>query len=219
MAHHDSLTDLPNRTLLQERLEEALHHARRGEQLAVLYLDLDHFKSVNDTLGHGVGDALLKQVAERLRECVRETDTVARLGGDEFAIIQSHLDKPSEAAILATRIRDALRHPYELDEHHVPTDVSIGISIAPNDGIESEQLLRNADMALYRSKADGRGTFRFFEPEMDESIKARRSLELDLRKALAKSEFELYYQPLVNLESNNISCARRYFVGIIPHGE
>jgi diguanylate cyclase (GGDEF)-like protein len=206
MAHHDVLTDLPNRMRLRERLEDALHHVRRGDQLAVLYLDLDHFKNINDTLGHSVGDELLKKVAERLRSCVCDTDTIARLGGDEFAVIQIGLEQPSDAAMLASRIRDALKEPYMLDGHLVPVDVSIGISIAPNDTVDPDQLLKNADMALYRSKADGRGTFRFFEPEMDERVNARRTLEIDLRNAIVRGEFELYYQPLVNLASNNISA-------------
>jgi diguanylate cyclase (GGDEF)-like protein len=206
MAHHDPLTDLPNRVRLRERLEEALHHVRRGDQLAVLYLDLDHFKSVNDTLGHSVGDALLKTVARRLLGCVRDTDTVARLGGDEFAVIQTALQQPTDAAKLATRIREELQQPYDLEDHQVPADVSIGISIAPSDSLDPDQLLKNADMALYRAKSDGRGTFRFFEPEMDECVKARRTLELDLRKAIVNGEFELYYQPLVNLEQKEISC-------------
>jgi diguanylate cyclase (GGDEF)-like protein len=206
MAHHDALTNLPNRVLLRERLEEALARARRGDQIAVLYLDLDHFKSINDTLGHGVGDQLLKAVAVRLRSCLRETDTIARLGGDEFAIIQTEIGSPADVATLASRIRETLTAPYELDGHQVPADVSIGISIAPDDTIESEQLLKNADMALYRSKADGRGTFRFFEPQMDERVKARRTLELDLRNAIVNGEFELYYQPLVNLERHEISA-------------
>jgi diguanylate cyclase (GGDEF)-like protein len=205
MAHHDALTDLCNRTLLRERLNEALRHVNRGGQLAVLYLDLDHFKNVNDTLGHNVGDELLKIVAQRLRSCVREVDTVARLGGDEFAVVQTDVSSPSDAALLAQRIRDMLAQPYELGDHHVPADVSIGISVAPNDSSDPDQLLKNADMALYRSKADGRGTFRFFEPEMDQLVKARRTLELDLRNAIARDEFELYYQPIVNLDCHTIS--------------
>jgi diguanylate cyclase (GGDEF)-like protein len=205
MAHHDALTNLPNRVLLRERLEEALRHIQHGGQLAVYYLDLDHFKSVNDTLGHGVGDELLKAAAIRLRGCIRETDTIARLGGDEFAIIQTGLEQLSDAAVLATRIRDAITPPYELDGHQVLVDVSVGIAIAPNDGNDPDQLLKNADLALYRSKADGRGASRFFKPEMDEAVKARRALELDLRKAIINGEFELYYQPLVNLERQEIS--------------
>jgi diguanylate cyclase (GGDEF)-like protein len=205
MAHHDALTNLPNRTLLRQRLETALAQAQRGGQIAVLYLDLDHFKSINDTLGHGVGDELLKAVAVRLKGCLGEEDTIARLGGDEFAVVQTAISSPSDVADLAARIRDALTRPYELEGHQVPADVSIGISIAPDDTGDPDQLLKNADMALYRSKADGRGTFRFFEPQMDERVKARRALELDLRNAIVHGEFELYYQPLVNLQRQAIS--------------
>jgi len=206
MAHHDALTGLPNRVLLRERLDDALTRAQRGNRIAVLYLDLDHFKSINDTLGHGIGDELLKAVAARLRGCLRETDTIARLGGDEFAIIQTEVASPSDVASLASRIRDALTAAYDLDGHQVPADVSIGISLAPDDTIDPEQLLKNADMALYRSKADGRGTFRFFEPQMDERVRTRRTLELDLRNAITNGEFELYYQPVVNLDRNEISA-------------
>jgi diguanylate cyclase (GGDEF)-like protein len=206
MAHHDALTGLPNRTLLRERLDAALVHAERGQRIAVLYLDLDHFKSINDTLGHGIGDELLKEVSARLCACVRETDTIARLGGDEFAVIQTEIVSPSDVAGLAARIRDALAMPYDLDGHQVPADVSIGISLAPDDTLDPDQLLKNADMALYRSKADGRGTYRFFEPQMDERVRARRTLELDLRNALADGQFELYFQPVVNLARNQISA-------------
>ena len=205
MAHHDALTNLPNRMLLRERLEEALVRVNRGGQIAVLYLDLDHFKSINDTLGHGIGDELLKAVAVRLARCIGEQDTIARLGGDEFAVVQTEIDSPSDVANLASRLRDALTQPYDLEGHQVPADVSIGISIAPDDTTDPDQLLKNADMALYRSKADGRGTFRFFEPQMDERVKARRTLELDLRNAIVNGEFELYYQPLLNLQHHKIS--------------
>jgi diguanylate cyclase (GGDEF)-like protein len=207
MAHHDALTDLPNRVLLRDRLDAALMRVRRGDHLAVLYLDLDHFKSTNDSLGHSVGDELLKAVADRLRGCVREIDTIARLGGDEFAIIQAGIAEPADAAALARRIREVITVPYQLADHQILADASIGISIAPDDGTGSDQLLKQADMALYRAKSDGRGTFRFFEAEMDERVKARRSIELDLRKALDADEFELHYQPLINLERNEIcSC-------------
>jgi diguanylate cyclase (GGDEF)-like protein len=205
MAHHDSLTDLPNRVLLRDRLDAALAHAAPGELLAVLYLDLDQFKSINDSLGHSIGDELLKAVAGRLRGCLRESDTIARLGGDEFAIIQTAIAHPSDTELLARRIRDSIIAPYKLDGHQILADVSIGISIAPNDGTSSDQLLKQADMALYRAKGDGRGTFRYFEPEMDALVKARRELELDLRDALANRQFELYYQPLMNLERNEFS--------------
>jgi diguanylate cyclase (GGDEF)-like protein len=205
LAGHDALTDLPNRTLLRTQLEYELKRVKRGECLAVLCLDLDYFKGVNDTLGHPVGDELLKVVADRLRGCVRELDTIARLGGDEFAIIMTALRQPSDAAALAKRVRDSIAQPYLIDGHQIVVDISIGISIAPIDAIEPDQLLKNADMALYGAKADGRGTFRFFEAEMDARMQARRTLEMDLRKALHHEEFELYYQPLVNLQTNEIS--------------
>lgn len=205
MARHDALTDLPNRTMLRERLEYELKRVRRGEGLAVLCLDLDNFKSVNDTLGHPIGDELLKVVADRLRSCIRDSDTIARLGGDEFAIIMTAVDDPRAAAALAKRIRESITRPYDLDGHQLLTDISIGISLAPVDAAEPDLILKNADMALYGAKGDGRGTYRFFEPEMDARMKARRELEMDLRKALANTEFELHYQPLVNLETNAIT--------------
>jgi len=206
MARHDALTDLPNRAMLRERLEHELKRVKRGECLAMLCLDLDHFKSVNDTLGHPIGDQLLKVVAERLRRCIRGPDTIARLGGDEFAIIMTGMDHPTDAVELAKRIRDSVTKPYDLDGHQILADISIGISLAPDDATEPDLLLKNADLALYGAKADGRGTHRFFEPEMDARMKTRRELDMDLRKALANAEFELYYQPLVNLQSNEITA-------------
>jgi diguanylate cyclase (GGDEF)-like protein len=206
MARHDALTDLPNRVLLRERLEHELKRVKRGECLAVLCLDLDHFKSVNDTLGHPIGDELLKLVADRLRGCTREPDTIARLGGDEFAIIMTQMQKSDDAAILARRIQESIIKPYQIEGHQIITDISTGISLSPDDGTEPDELLKNADMALYGAKADGRGTYRFFESEMDERMKARRDLEMDLRKALTHKEFELYYQPLVNLQTNEITA-------------
>src|ERR1051326_1057486 len=206
MARHDALTDLPNRVLLREQLEHELKRVKRGEIIAMLCLDLDHFKSVNDTLGHPIGDELLKLVADRLRGCTREPDTIARLGGDEFAIIMTQLRQPSDAAVLARRIRTSVSRPYQVDGHQIISDISIGISIAPVDGTEPDQLLKNADMALYGAKADGRGTYRFFEAEMDKRMKERRDLEMDLRQALTNGEFELHYQPLVNLQTNEITA-------------
>jgi diguanylate cyclase (GGDEF)-like protein len=206
MARHDALTDLPNRVLLREQLEHELKRVKRGEIVAMLCLDLDHFKSVNDTLGHPIGDELLKLVADRLRGCTREPDTIARLGGDEFAIIMTQLRQPSDAAVLARRIRASINKPYQVDGHQIISDISIGISIAPIDGTEPDQLLKNADMALYGAKGDGRGTYRFFEAEMDKRMKERRDLEMDLRQALANGEFELHYQPLVNLQTNEITA-------------
>jgi diguanylate cyclase (GGDEF)-like protein len=205
MALHDPLTDLPNRLLFRERLESALHRVERGGQCAVLCLDLDQFKGVNDTLGHPVGDALLKAVTERLQGIVRHTDTVARLGGDEFAIVQSSFNQREEAAALANRLRRELSAPYEIAGHQVVIGVSIGIALAPGDGSDPDRLLKSADIALYQAKSDGRDRCRYFEPEMDALMQARRQLELDLRKAIAENEFVLYFQPLVNLRSESIS--------------
>jgi len=207
MAHHDALTDLPNRLLLRERLDDALAGTRRGDrELAVLLLDLDRFKEINDTLGHPVGDALLKAVALRLRSCVRDGTTIARLGGDEFAIVEHVTDAATEATVLAERLQTALSAPFDLGDHQAVIGSSIGIAIAPGDGIDTDQLLRNADLALYRAKSEGRGTYHFFEPEMDARMRARRTLERDLRMALVNGEFELYYQPFVNLQRNEV-CA------------
>jgi diguanylate cyclase (GGDEF)-like protein len=206
MARHDALTDLPNRVLLRERLSEVLPQVEDGEWLAVLYLDLDHFKNVNDTLGHPVGDELLREVADRLRGCVRETDTISRVGGDEFCIIQTGIRDAADSERLARRIAEAIRAPYDIHGHLVMIDASVGIAFAPADGTDANELLKNADMALYGAKADGRGVYRFFEPRMDARMKARRALELALRKALANDEFELYYQPAVTLEGETVQC-------------
>jgi diguanylate cyclase (GGDEF)-like protein len=200
MARHDALTNLPNRLLFREKMEQAL---ARDEKLAVLFLDLDRFKSVNDTLGHPVGDELLREVTKRLEMAVRSADTVARLGGDEFAIIQIDAE-PTDATELAARIIDSINGSFDVLGHHVVIGTSIGIAVAPTDGSEPDQLLRNADMALYRAKSEGRGTYHFFQPEMDAQMQARHSVEVDLRKALAAEEFELYYQPLVDLASNSV---------------
>jgi diguanylate cyclase (GGDEF)-like protein/PAS domain S-box-containing protein len=205
MARHDALTDLPNRVLFRDRLIEALVDVQRGAQLAVLYLDLDRFKAVNDTLGHQKGDDLLKVVAARLRRCLRETDTVARVGGDEFAIIQVGIGQPLDAAMLARRVCEAIRAPCDVSGHAVLVDTSIGVAVAPNDGSAPDELLKAADMALYGAKADGRGTYRFFEPAMDKRMKERRELEIALRQALTGGEFELHYQPLVHVDDRRIT--------------
>ncbi|MGA7791328.1 MAG: EAL domain-containing protein [Xanthobacteraceae bacterium] len=207
MARHDALTDLPNRVLLRERLSEALAHVENGQQLAILYFDLDLFKNVNDSLGHPIGDELLRIVAERLRGCVHESDTISRVGGDEFCIIQTGVGDASDAERLARRIAEAIRTPYDLHGHSVVIDVSIGIALAPADGDDANELLKNADMALYGAKADGRGIYRFFEPTMDARMKERRALEVALRRAFERGEFELYYQPVLNLDQDEVrSC-------------
>ena len=203
-AYYDGLTSLPNRKLFCEQLEQALKRARRGERLAVLYLDVDHLKRINDTLGHPAGDKLLKGVADRLRGCIRDIDVVARLSGDEFAIIQSSLDRPDDAAALAMRAREAIHEPFDLDGHQVTVDISIGISIAPNNATELNELLKYADIALYEAKNTGRGTYCFYATEMNERMRARGQLERDLQNALANGEFELFYQPVVCLKDNNI---------------
>jgi len=206
MAKHDALTDLPNRVLLRERLEHALAvTGRGGSHLAVLMLDLDRFKEVNDTLGHPVGDALLQAVAARLRGCNRETTMVARLGGDEFAVVEYVENPVVEAVALAERIKKALCEPFDLGDHRVTAGTSISIAVAPRDGTDCDEILKNADLALYSAKSGGRGSFRFFEPELDLLMHARRDLERDMRSALANGEFELHYQPFVNLKSGEIS--------------
>jgi diguanylate cyclase (GGDEF)-like protein len=205
MALHDALTGLPNRVLLNERLENALARIKGNEIVAVHLLDLDLFKNVNDTLGHPAGDKLLKMVTARLRARVSQTDTVARMGGDEFAIVQTSITQPTNATTLALRIIDAVSEPYEIDGQQVIIGTSVGIAIGPADGLAPDQLLRNADLALYRAKGDGRGTYCFFEPEMDAQMQARRGMEYDLRRALVEGEFELHYQPVVNLDDNRVS--------------
>jgi diguanylate cyclase (GGDEF)-like protein len=205
MAHHDALTDLPNRLQLYERLRQTLARPKRAENVAVFCLDLDRFKDVNDAHGHAVGDLLLRSVAERLRQCIRETDMVARLGGDEFAVMQAGASQPTDATSLASRLIEVVGAPYELGGDLVTVDLSIGIALAPDDGLDPEQLLKNADLALYRAKSDGHGLYRFFEPEMDARMQARRRLEIDLRHAIANGEFELFYQPLVDMQTEYVT--------------
>jgi diguanylate cyclase (GGDEF)-like protein/PAS domain S-box-containing protein len=205
LAHHDTLTGLPNRLLFRERMDNAIARARRGKGFAVLCLDLDRFKEVNDALGHPIGDALLCAVANRLRAELRETDTLARLGGDEFAVIQSSANQPCEATALARRLVEAVSAPFHIGNHQISVGTSIGAAVAPDDGLDPDALLRAADMALYRAKADGRGTWHFFEPGMDARIQMRRALELDLRRALASEEFEVHYQPIVRVATRQVS--------------
>jgi diguanylate cyclase (GGDEF)-like protein/PAS domain S-box-containing protein len=207
MARHDALTDLPNRRLFREKLEQALHHIARNAWVAVLCIDLDNFKEVNDSLGHPLGDGLLKEVANRLGNCVRKGDTVCRLGGDEFAIVQVSCEpSQSEVSSLASRLVEVVSTPYSIEGQQIIIGTSIGISVAPDDANDPDQLLKNADLALYRAKADGRGAYRFFEAGMDARAHARRLLILDLRAALLRDEFEVYYQPIYDLEANRIVC-------------
>jgi len=226
MAHHDSMTGLANRVLLRERLEHALGRMLEQEsRLAVLYVDLDFFKDVNDALGHPVGDALLRMAAERLRGCVREGDTVARLGGDEFAIIQDSIRDDEQATDLAKRIAAVINAPFQVEGHDVALSASIGIALAPRDGSDPDTLLKFADMALYAAKTDGRRTFRFFEAEMNARLHARRAMEIDLRLAFARREFELYYQPTIDIASGRIVGVEALLRwhhperGMVPPGE
>jgi diguanylate cyclase (GGDEF)-like protein len=206
MARHDSLTHLPNRRLFHERMEQALALTGRGHECAVLCVDLDDFQAVNDGFGHAIGDALLLAAAERLEACVREVDTVTRLGGDEFAILLVGLDRPESAGDLAQRIVRTLGDPFNLAGQAIVISVSIGIAIAPQDGNSPNKLLKNADAALARAKQDERGSYRFFEPEMDARLQTRMALERDLREAVRNEAFELAFQPVVNLASNAICC-------------
>jgi diguanylate cyclase (GGDEF)-like protein/PAS domain S-box-containing protein len=208
MAHHDVLTGLPNRLLLTERLDGALAElGAEGHPFSVFIFDLDRFKAVNDSLGHPVGDALLKAVAERLRTCAaEETDTVARLGGDEFAILQCcrDVDQREAGIALASRLLSCLSAPYQLDGQDVSVGVSVGIAMAPRDGVTASELLKHADLALYRVKSEGRDGFQFFEREMDLALQSRSALQIDLRKALINGEFELFYQPIMEIGSGSV---------------
>ncbi|WP_244522096.1 putative bifunctional diguanylate cyclase/phosphodiesterase [Bradyrhizobium embrapense] len=206
MAQHDSLTGLPNRNLLRQQMEEMLQHTRRStDKVAVLMLGLDNFKAVNDTLGHGIGDKLLRGVAKRLRSTLREEDALARLNSDEFTIVQGGVMRPEDAVLLARRILDAIGEPYLLDGHSVVVGASIGIAMSPGDGEDSEKLLKSADMALSRAKSEFRGTFSFFEAEMDARAQSRRKIEIDLRDAIQNEGLRPYYQPLVDLTSGRIT--------------
>jgi diguanylate cyclase (GGDEF)-like protein/PAS domain S-box-containing protein len=206
MAHHDGLTNLPNRDYFQDRLRLALERNQpASKRVAVLCVDLDLFKNVNDSFGHPIGDRLLKAVAERLRSEVRGENLVARLGGDEFAIVLASDVSPNEASDFADRLIGVLSASYDIDGIEVIVGASIGIALSPGDGASCEELMRNADMALYRAKSDGGGVHRFFEREMDQQAQKRRDMERDLRRAFANGEFELHYQPLVDIAANRIS--------------
>ena len=204
-ARHDPLTSLPNRLAMRDELKRHLVRNARGEELAVLCLDLDRFKIVNDTFGHAVGDLLLTQVADRMRGCARGTDYVARMGGDEFAVFQCGTQQPVSATALAHRLIDALSKPFDLGGQVAQIGASVGVALAPFDGDSPDALLKNADLALYRAKAAGRGTLRFFEPAMDAQAQKRRALEGDLRQALAQGQLHLAYQPQVDVNTLQVS--------------
>ena len=205
LARHDVLTDLPNRLLLNDRLAQAIALARRqNKQLALMFLDLDRFKNINDSLGHAVGDQLLQLVAKRLTACVRSSDTVCRQGGDEFVILLADIEHTANAGRSAQKILTALVIPYFVNLHELDVTVSIGISIFPNDGQDADTLIKNADTAMYHAKASGRNNFQFFEQRMSVLAVERHSTEVGLRRALERQEFELYYQPKINLHSNKI---------------
>jgi diguanylate cyclase (GGDEF)-like protein len=206
LARYDALTGLPNRSFFRDEINRIMKHMNPGCSCAILFIDLDEFKQINDTLGHSTGDALLRKVAERLRSIVRATDIIARLGGDEFVILQLPLNSPEDASNLARRIVGELSRPYEVDDNELVIGASIGIALSPKDGTQADILLKSADLALYRAKSDGRSGWRFFEPEMDARVKARRKLELDLRSALTNDAFELHYQPIIDLKTERI-CA------------
>jgi diguanylate cyclase (GGDEF)-like protein len=205
LAHHDVLTDLPNRLLLNDRLAQAIAQAhRQGRQLAVMFMDLDRFKHINDSLGHAVGDQLLQSVAQRLVGCVRHSDTVSRQGGDEFVLLLSNMEHAEDAALAAQKMLTALVPPHHIDQHDLHIGVSIGISIYPDDGEDGQTLLKNADTAMYHAKESGRNTYKFFEQEMNARAVRRQSIEASMRRALERQEFVLHYQPKINLRSGAI---------------
>jgi diguanylate cyclase (GGDEF)-like protein len=205
LAMHDMLTGLPNRVQFHLHLERELARASRGQPIAILFLDLDRFKTVNDTLGHQRGDELLAAVAGRLKASIRKSDLVARLGGDEFAIVQTGVEQPANATALARRLIDAVAAPYELEGRQVVVGASIGIALAPGDGLTRDDLLRSADLAMYRAKTHGRGVFCFFEPAMNAEMQELHRLELDLRRAVADGQLRVFYQPLVEVASGRVA--------------
>jgi diguanylate cyclase (GGDEF)-like protein/PAS domain S-box-containing protein len=226
LAMHDPLTELPNRVLLIERLEQAIASvSRRRDMAALLLLDLDRFKDINDTLGHPAGDLLLQQVAVRLGACVREVDTVARIGGDEFSIVLVGIKDAIDAQLLSRRVLETFQTPFDLDGHEVLVTVSVGVALIPTDGSIPDKLLQHADIALYRAKEDGRNASRFFEPEMDARLQRRKAVERELRLALSRDELELYYQPKVSLRSDEVAGVEALVRwqhperGLVPPGE
>jgi len=207
LAYHDSLTGLGNRLLFKEQLEEALNDVLiTPHPLAVLFLDLDGFKAINDTLGHSIGDMLLKSVAGRLNDILPRTDRIARLGGDEFAILQISAPQPTSSVALAKKIIEVVSLPYSIEGHNVTVGASVGIALGHAGNINTANFMKSADLAMYAAKYDGRGTYRMFDPEMDAIVQVRRALERDMRTALAQDGFKLFYQPLVNLQTKKVTA-------------
>src|SRR5215472_634427 len=207
LAYHDSLTGLGNRMLFKEQLDEALRDVSVvPHPLAVLFVDLDGFKAVNDTLGHSIGDLLLKSIAIKLRDLLPSTDRIARLGGDEFAILQMSSSQPADSILLAEQIIEAAGHSHTIDGHEVTVGASVGIAIGHAGDVNTESLLENADLAMYSAKSDGRGTYRIFDPEMDAIVQSKRMLERDMRTALIQGGFALFYQPLINLQTKKVTA-------------
>ena len=205
LAHYDALTELPNRVLFRKQIERELENVQQGGQFALLYVDIDEFKGINDSLGHHVGDELLKTVAGRIAGCLKRGDLIARLGGDEFAVIQTGIESAADVEEFVARVHHAIRQPCNCLGHHLSTDASIGIALAPQDGTDLDQLIKNADLAMYAAKAEGRRTHRFFEAKMDACAKARLAMEQDLRQAMTDGGFEIHYQPLLDLNSNEVT--------------
>jgi diguanylate cyclase (GGDEF)-like protein len=206
LTRYDPLTGLPTHDEMHERLQHALAYALRGQGLALFSLDVDHFQRINDVHGRSVGDAVLNELADRLQQCARETDTVARYGGDSFAFLHTDVQNPVDVAALAERIQDSISAPCFVGGQSISTSISIGISLAPSDAVDVDQLIKNSDLALLSAKRSGRKTHRFFEPQMDSRVRERRLLEMDLRKALSAEEFSIFYQPIVDLRSSQVNC-------------
>ncbi|MEP6878512.1 MAG: EAL domain-containing protein [Nitrosospira sp.] len=205
LAHHDALTGLPNRTLLQDRLNQAIEAARRqGRRFAVLFMDLDRFKQINDSLGHAIGDQLLQSVSQCLRDCIRHSDTISRHGGDEFVVLLAHITQAEDAALIAQNMLKALMAPHRIDQNEIHVSASIGIGIYPDDGEDAEALLKSADSAMYYAKENGRNNYKFFGQEMNVRAVQRHSVEACLRLGLERREFLLHYQPRINLHSKQI---------------
>lgn len=205
LANFDQLTDLPNRNLLNDRMEQVIAAIdRRGGNAAVLFIDLDHFKQINDSLGHDLGDELLKQLTQRLHTCLRRSDTLARFGGDEFVVLLTDVKDGGEAAMVAEKMLTALKEPIDVSGHSLHVAISIGIALCPDDGVEIVSLLRNADLAMYRAKDSGRGRYVFYEEEMTQKAGQRLRLETDLRVAIAEGQLQVYYQPKLSAQDDKV---------------